>query len=46
MSKLQTKSGFSLLELLIYTAVLAVMATVIVNVFFGITMGRGQFAAE
>ena len=46
MSKLQTKSGFSLLELLIYTAVLAVMATVIVNVFLGITMGRGQFAAE
>jgi len=44
--KLQTKSGFSLLELLIYTAVLAVMATVIVNVFLGITKGRGQFTAE
>lgn len=41
-----SQGGFSLLELLIYTAVLAVMATVIVNVFLGITMGRGQFAAE
>ena len=34
------------MELLIYAAVLAVMSTVIVNVFLGITIGRGRFTAE
>ncbi len=40
------KAGFSLMELLVYTAVLAVMATVIVSVFLGITKGRGKFISQ
>ena len=39
--KLQTNKGFTLLELLIYTALLASMSIVIVNVFFGLTKARG-----
>lgn len=43
---LNPNKGFSLMELLIYTAVLAIMATVIVSVFLGITRGKGQFTAQ
>lgn len=40
------KKGFTLLELLIYTALLAAMAVVVVNVFLGLTRARGGITAR
>ncbi len=41
-----TRQGFSLLELIIYTAILSVMMVVISNTFIGLLKGRGQAEAR
>lgn len=45
-SGVRCRSGFSLLELLIYIAILAVMMTVVVGIFISLNKGRGASEAR
>jgi len=41
-----SKNGFTLLELLIYTGLLAIISVVVINVFLGLSNSRGEVAAR
>lgn len=44
--KIQKKNGFSLLELLVYIAILSILVVVVSNIFISISKSRGQSQAK